>query len=67
MQIDYKYLIVRYVPIDKKRGKATIAINVDMKINFVPLGIMEFVCKLVGKDFFRLVIAASGKFKGSKW
>jgi len=40
VQIDYRYLTVCYVPIDKKRGKATIAINVDMKINFVPLALM---------------------------
>jgi hypothetical protein len=60
-------MMVRYVPIDKKRGKATVAMNVDMKISFVPLGIMEFVCKLVGKDVFRMVMAVTGKFKGSKW
>lgn len=67
VQIEYKYLMVQYIPIDQKRGKASIAINIDMKINFVPLGLMEFVCILAFKDFFNLVIEASAKFKGSKW
>jgi hypothetical protein len=67
VQIEYKYLIVRYIPIDQKRGRASIAVNIDMKLNFVPLGLMEFVCKVAIKDFFGLVMEASSKFPGSKW
>lgn len=58
---------MRYVPISEKRGRASIAVNIDMKLNFVPLGLMEFVCKLAFKDFFRLVMEASDRFEGSKW
>ena len=40
VQIDYKYLCVKYEPVGVNKGKATIAMNIDMKVNFVPLWIL---------------------------
>ena len=65
--IEYKYLVIKYVPIAKDKGKVCIALNIDMKINFVPLALMELICKKFCRDFFKVVMEASNKFKGSKW
>ena len=65
--IDYKYLIVKYVPIGVNRGRISVAVNIDMKLNYVPLAIMEIVCKKFCRDFMGVVMEASAKFKGSKW
>ena len=51
----------------ENRGQVTIAMNIDMKMNFVPLWMMEMVCKIFCKNFFKVVMRASLKFKGSKW
>ena len=40
VQIDYRYLCIKYEPLAVGRGKATIAMNIDMKLNFVPLWIL---------------------------
>ena len=67
VQLDYKYIIMEYVPISKGRGIVRIANNVDMKIDIVPLAIMEFICKKFCVDFLEIVMNVSGKFPGSKW
>ena len=59
--------MVQYQPIDSKKGIATVAMNIDMKVNFVPLWIMEMVCKKFCCDFLQEVVKVSGTFKGSKW
>lgn len=67
VQIDYKYMILQYVPEGIDKGKVSIAVNIDMKINIVPLFIMEVVVKKFCFDFFGLVMDAVSRFKGSKW
>jgi len=67
VQINFEYLLIRYIPTGINKGKATLALNIDMKLNFVPLGIMEMVCKKFCFDFFKVVMQASENFKGSKW
>ena len=67
VQIVFEYLVVQYIPTGIDKGKATVAINIDMKLNFVPLGIMEMVCKKFCRDFLWVVMEASNKFPGSKW
>ena len=67
MQIDYKYFVVRFEPINRKRARATVAMNIDMKLNLVPLWIMEMVCKKFCCDFLQEVVRVSDSFKGSKW
>jgi len=67
VQINFEYLLIKYIPTGINKGKATLALNIDMKLNFVPLGIMEMVCKKFCFDFFKVVMQASENFKGSKW
>jgi hypothetical protein len=67
VQIDYKYLIIHYVPTGVNKGKAIIAVNTDMKISFVPLALMEVVSKSICLKFLESVRDANHKFKGSQW
>ena len=67
VQIDYKYLSVKYEVIGFHRGKATIATNIDMKLNLIPLAILELVAKAFCRDFLENVMECSRNFAGSKW
>jgi hypothetical protein len=59
--------LIQYTPTAVGRGRAMVAINIDMKLDFVPVSIMEFVVKKFCFDFFTIVMNAGRKFKGSKW
>ena len=41
VQLEYKYFVIKYEPIDRIRGKVTLAMNVDIKISFIPLWIQD--------------------------
>ena len=36
IQLDYKYLVLKYEPMEFKKGKITFAMNIDSKMDFVP-------------------------------
>lgn len=59
--------MIKYVPTERGKGKASIAINIDMKLNLIPLWIIEIVSKKFCMDFLEVIIEVSGKFGGSKW
>ena len=67
IQINFEYLIIKYVPTGFQKGKASIALNIDMKLNFVPLGLMEMACKKICFDFFEVVMEATSRYPGSEW
>ena len=52
-------MTVMYEVIGVDRGKATIASNIDMKINIVPLAIMELVSKSICSNFLDNVMKCS--------
>ncbi len=66
MQLEYKFFLVQYKPIDRSRGKIKIAMNVDMKIS-VPKFIMDPVTQNFGKDFLKNVLEVTQNFEGSEW
>ena len=45
----------------------SVALDIDMKLNFLPMALLEMICKKFCKDFFWVVVEASNKFEGSKW
>lgn len=67
VQIEFKYLVVKYEPIDLTSGKASLAINIDMKLNFIPLSILDYACQTFGQEFFINLMKVSKKFQGSLW
>ena len=67
VQIDYNYIIMEYVPLGVGKGIVRMANNADMKIDIVPLGIIEFISKKFCVDFLEIVMKVSQRFPGSKW
>jgi hypothetical protein len=46
--MDYNYFVVRYRPIKKNLGQVTLAMNVDGKMGFVPVWLLEYVSRDYG-------------------
>ena len=40
VQFDYKYFVVKYVPLSENSGKMILGMNMDLKLNMVPLSLM---------------------------
>ena len=41
IQLEYKYFVVKYKPLNRKEGEITLAMNVDTKLQFVPLWLQD--------------------------
>ena len=37
VQLEYKYFVLKYKPINKNKGHVTIAMNVNPKLDFLPM------------------------------
>lgn len=67
VQLEYKYFVVIYEPIDRVRGRVTVGMNVDIKLHFIPMWIQDKFTEDFGEDFFNNLIEISKKFKNSEW
>lgn len=56
-----------YEPLSRGRGKITLAMNVDIKLNFIPLWIQDKLSQDFGEQFFENIMKLSKKFKNSQW
>lgn len=61
VQLEYKFFVVQYEPIDRNKGKIKIAMNVDMKIS-APKFILDPVTQNFGKDFLKNVLHVTNNF-----
>ena len=59
--------MVKYFPLERGKGRIQMAVNIDMKLNLIPLWIIELVSKKFCRDFFDVIVKMSGKFSGSVW
>jgi len=41
VQLEYKYFVLWYEPICRGKGRITLAMNVDTKLNFIPMWIQD--------------------------
>ena len=67
VQLDYKYVVVKYVPVSETSGKMIMGVNIDLKLNMLPLSIMEMVNISFSQDFYENLVKISRKFEGSVW
>lgn len=67
VQFDYKYLVIKYVPLSENSGKMIMGMNMDLKLNMLPLSILEVVSVNFSQDFYENIVKISKKFKGSVW
>lgn len=59
VQLDYKYVAVKYVPLSKTSGKVIMGVNIDLKLNMLPLTILEMVSASFSQDFFDNIVRIS--------
>ena len=67
IQLSYKYFVVEYRPMREGVGQITVAMNVDSKINIVPMWMMDMLSQDYGSNFLKNIIKISESFKGSEW
>ena len=58
IQIQFNYLVVKYVPICLNKGKVVIAMNIDIKLD-MPINILKFFCKKIGRELMQKVVQIS--------
>lgn len=49
------------------KGKVRLAVKVDMKLNYLPLFIINLSARKFAFDYFKNIPKISKKFKGSEW
>ena len=57
--MDYKYVAVKYVPITETSGRVIMGVNIDLKLNMLPLPILELVSISFSQDFFDNIVRIS--------
>jgi hypothetical protein len=59
VQFDYKYLVVKYVPLSDNSGRMIMGMNIDLKLNMVPLSILEMVSISFSQQFYESIVKIS--------
>lgn len=67
VELEYKFYIIEYCPISATRGKVRLATNIDMKISFLPLFIINKSLRIFSFDYFKNILKVSKNLKGSLW
>lgn len=67
IQLVYKYFLLKYTPIERGKGLISLAMNVDTKLDFLPMWIQDKISEDFGNDFFKNILKLSKKYKGSEW
>lgn len=67
IRLEYKFFIVEYIPINKRRAKVRLASKIDMKLNFLPQFILNMSARKFAFDYFKNIIKVNKNFKGSAW
>lgn len=49
VQVEFNYLVVKYMPICLNKGRVIVAMNIDIKLG-MPIDILRFFCKRIGKE-----------------
>ena len=58
---------MEYVPIGFNRGRIKLATNIDMKIGFLPLFVINKSLRIFAFDFFEKLMEVNKNFRGSDW
>ncbi len=52
VELDYKFYIMEYTPVTMNRGRIRLATNVNMKLGFLPMFIINKTCRIFAFDYF---------------
>lgn len=67
VRLEYKFFIVEYIPLTKDRAKIRLSSKIDMKMNYLPLFILNKSARIFAFDYFKNILKISNNFKGSMW
>ena len=67
VRLEYKFFIVEYTPISKKRSKIRLGSKIDMKMNYLPLFILNKSARIFAFDYFKNILEKVEGYKGSAW
>lgn len=62
VELSYKFYIMEYSPIGPCRGKIRLATNIDMRIGFLPLFIINKSLRIFAFDYFNNLMEVNRKF-----
>ena len=67
VRLEYKFFIVEYIPVTKYRAKIRLASKIDMKMNYLPLFILNKSARIFAFDYFKNILEKVKNYKGSAW
>ena len=67
VRLEYKFFIVEYKPVSKHRAKIRLASKIDMKMNYLPLWILNKSARIFAFDYFKNILEKVKNYKGSAW
>jgi hypothetical protein len=67
VRLDYKYYILEYIPLTKTRGKINMVSSIDLKMDYLPVFIINKTARIFSFDYMKNYVRINKKFAGSKW
>jgi hypothetical protein len=67
VRLEYKFFIVEYLPLTKQRAKIRLSSKIDMKMNFLPLFILNKSARIFAFDYFKNILKIGKTYQGSPW
>lgn len=52
VELEYKFYIMEYIPVGSNRGKIRLATNIDMKLGFLPMFVINKSLRIFAFDYF---------------
>ena len=62
IQLEYKYFILIYKPICRGKGNITLAMNVDTKMDFIPIWLQDKISQDFGNQFYTSILKQTKGF-----
>ena len=57
--LEYKYVVLKYIPLEKNKGKIILGVNMDLKLNMIPLSLLEVISISFSQDFYENIVRIS--------
>ena len=67
VRLEYKFFIVEYLPISKERAKIRLASKIDMKMNYLPLFLLNKSARIFAFDYFKNILKIAKHYQDSPW
>lgn len=62
VELSYKFYIMEYIPVGINRGKIRLATNIDMRLGFLPMFVINKTLRIFAFDYFSNLMEVNRKF-----